>query len=116
MLTSKHFKTFIKSFNSRKMSFLTEIQDFVDKNLEKGSKDYLNRGAQNDVTLEANKQAFNELRIRPRFMVDVSKRDLRVNLFGDTIRMPVCVSPFGLGKRFHPNGEFETAQGNSQLF
>ena len=93
------------------MSFVKEIEEFAVNKLEPGINDYLNRGAQLDVTLNANTEAFNRLRIRPRYLVDVSKRDLRIDLFGDTIRMPVCVSPSGLHRRFHPNGEFETAKG-----
>ena len=98
---------------SRRMSVLKEVEDFATNKLEPALRDYLNKGAQNDVTLNANREAFDRLRIRPRFMVDVSKRDLSIKLFGDTIPMPICVSPFGLSRRFHKDGEYETAKGLS---
>lgn len=93
---------------------LFSIQDYEDyalNNLESGIRDYMFKGAQNDVTLRANEDTFRQLRIRPRYMVDVSKRNLQINIFGDTITCPVCVSPTGLHSRFHENAELETAKG-----
>lgn len=96
---------------------LKQIEESACNKLEPGLRDYLNKGAQNDITLNANREAFTRLRIRPRFMVDVSARDLSVKLFGDRIPTPICVSPFGLSRRFHKDGEYETAKGlsNSEL-
>ncbi|CAG2107396.1 unnamed protein product, partial [Medioppia subpectinata] len=94
---------------------LRDIETAANKKLDQPLRDYLNRGAMDDVTLRANQEAFSRLRIRPRYMVDVSHRDLTVQVLGHRIRGPICVSPFGLNRRFHPNGEFETANGVAQF-
>jgi isopentenyl diphosphate isomerase/L-lactate dehydrogenase-like FMN-dependent dehydrogenase len=95
------------------MSLLTlkDYEEYASEKLEKGLSEYLSKGSQNDVTLNANVSAFKQFRIRPRYMIDVSERDLNTKLFDDTIRMPIAVSPSGLHKRFHPDGELETAKG-----
>jgi len=95
------------------MSLLTigDYEEYASVKLEKSVSEYLSRGAQNDITLKANVNAFKQLRIRPRYLVDVSKRSLDITLFGDKILMPIGVSPSGIHKRFHPNGELETARG-----
>src|SRR5262245_47274217 len=45
---------------------------------------YMATGVDDDLTLKANAEAFNHIRLRPRRLVDVSKADLRVEVFGAT--------------------------------
>src|SRR5438105_15297142 len=41
-------------------------------------------------------------------MVDVSKRDLSVSLFGDKISLPILIAPTAFHKLAHPDGELAT--------
>ena len=91
---------------------ISDYEEYASNKLEKGIREHLLKGAQNDITLEANVNAFKQFRIRPRYMIDVSKRDLTIQLFGNTLRMPIAVSPFSIHKCFHENGELETAKGD----
>lgn len=50
-------------------------------------------------------------RIRPRFLRDVSKRDLRTTVLGEEISMPVGVSPAAMQRMAHPDGECANARG-----
>ncbi|XP_054152646.1 uncharacterized protein LOC128951423 [Oppia nitens] len=94
---------------------IADIEAEANRLMEPGIRSYLNEGVLNNETLEANIDAFKWLRIRPRYMVDVSQRNLSVKVVGgDTIPMPIAVSPFGLNKRFHPDGEFATGKGIRQ--
>ena len=47
---------------------------------------YVDGGAEDEVTLRGNREAFGRLRFRPRTLVDVSKRDLSTRLLGASLR------------------------------
>jgi 4-hydroxymandelate oxidase len=55
-----------------------------------------------------NIQAFNRIELRPRVLVDVSEVDLRTQVLGGEISLPVVVAPFGEQRRFHPEAELAT--------
>ncbi|KAJ4194761.1 hypothetical protein NW759_016477 [Fusarium solani] len=57
------------------------------------------------ATLEANRLAFRQWRLIPRYMRDVSVRDLSVNLFGVKCPTPLLFAPIGVQKVHHPDGE-----------
>ena len=57
--------------------------------------DYLERGAEDDVSLAANRAGFECIQFRPRALVDVSGRTLRHALFGKTHALPFGIAPTG---------------------
>ena len=66
---------------------------------------YIAGGANDEVTLGANRAAFDRLLIRYRTMVDVSTRDLRTSVLGVPVSMPVLVAPTAMQKLAHNQGE-----------
>ena len=71
---------------------------------------YYASGADEQRTLAANPKAFDELTLRPRVLVDVSKRDLSTRVLGRTIDLPVLVAPMAMQGLAHPDAENGTAQ------
>jgi 4-hydroxymandelate oxidase len=71
---------------------------------------YLSTGVDDDKTLRANRSAFDKVYLRPRRMVDVSKIDTSVTLFGETWPTPIVIAPAGSQKAYHPEGESATAR------
>ena len=71
---------------------------------------YLATGTDNDVTLHANREAFDHYQLRARRLVDVTKADLKIDVFGAAWDMPIYVSAVGSQKAFHPEGELATAR------
>jgi len=68
-------------------------------------------GAADEITLRWNREAYDHIRLKPRILVDVSKLDTRVNLFGQELPFPILLAPTG-GQRFiHPDGELTAARG-----
>ena len=67
--------------------------------------------AQDGVTLRRNRSAFEALSLRPRFMRDVSQRDLTTTVLGSEISLPVMVCPAGAHIMAHPEAEVATARG-----
>jgi 4-hydroxymandelate oxidase len=72
--------------------------------------DYLDEGSDDEVSLRANRQDFNNIVIRPHFLRhDVSKIDTSVTLFGKQLTQPIYLTVTGGKNCFVPNGERETA-------
>ena len=71
---------------------------------------YIAGGANDEVTLGANRAAFDRIMIRYRTMVDVSTRDLRTTVLGVPVSMPVLVAPTAMQKLAHNDGECATAR------
>ena len=66
---------------------------------------YLDGGADDEVTLARNTQAFDDYELLPSQLTDVSTVDLQTTLFGETVDWPVMISPTGASKLFHGDGE-----------
>ena len=58
--------------------------------------DFMDGGAEDEVTLRGNRQGFERYRFRPRLLTGNAKRDLSVNLFGDKFALPFLIGPTGL--------------------
>ncbi len=71
---------------------------------------YLATGVDGDATLHANTAGFANYSLRVRRMVDLSKIDTSVKLFGTTWETPIFLDPVGSQRAFHPDGELATAR------
>lgn len=72
--------------------------------------DYYGGGSEDEVTLRANCSAFQQIRLRPRVLVDVSACDLRTTVLGTPVSMPILIAPMGCQALAHPEGERATAR------
>ncbi len=73
--------------------------------------DYVAGGSADEITLRRNRTAFDELRLKPRVLRDVSRLDTRAELFGQTLEFPILLAPTAYHKLMHPQGELATARG-----
>lgn len=51
------------------------------------------------------------MRVRPRVLVDVSKRTTKTNVLGLSLSMPVGIAPTAMHRMAHCDGEKATARG-----
>src|SRR5262249_26517696 len=72
--------------------------------------DYLDGGAEGEVTLHRNCQAFEEITFRPRHAVAVGDCDLRTSVLGTVIAFPAILAPVGYSRLMHPGGEVAAAR------
>ncbi|XP_076164499.1 hydroxyacid oxidase [Ptiloglossa arizonensis] len=89
---------------------IEDYQKHADKYLATPVRDYYNSGAGEEYSLRLNTEAFRKYRIRPRFLRDVSKRDLRTTVLGQEISMPLGVAPSAMQRMAHPDGECGNAR------
>ena len=57
--------------------------------------EFLERGAEDEVSMRENLEAFRRIRLRPRTLIDVSRRSQQATLFGKTYAAPFGIAPTG---------------------
>jgi L-lactate dehydrogenase (cytochrome) len=67
--------------------------------------DYIDGGADGEVTLRENVRAFEDIAFRPRCAVETPPPDLATSVLGTPISMPVILAPVGSSRMFWPRGE-----------
>jgi isopentenyl diphosphate isomerase/L-lactate dehydrogenase-like FMN-dependent dehydrogenase len=72
--------------------------------------EWLDRGAEDEVALRNNRQAFENIKIQARVLQNVSTRTLETKLFGKTFKMPYGVSPTGTAGLLAFGGEIGVAK------
>jgi len=90
---------------------LTDFEPLARAKMSAMAYEYLIGGAGDEITLRQNRSAFDDLRLLPRVLVDVSKIDTSVNVIGQRMPIPIILAPVGYQKLFHPEGEAATARG-----
>ncbi len=76
--------------------------------------EYAAGGAGDELTLRANREAFGRIRLRPRMLVDVSKIDTSLEIFGEKLPSPIVLAPCAYQRLFHPEGELATVKGANE--
>jgi isopentenyl diphosphate isomerase/L-lactate dehydrogenase-like FMN-dependent dehydrogenase len=71
---------------------------------------YLVSGVDGEDTLRANRAAYSHYQLQARRMVDVSKIDTSLELFGSKYNSPIILCPVGAQKAFNPEGEIAVAK------
>lgn len=89
---------------------LDEVEAIARGKLSQMAYDYVAGGAGDERTLQENVDAYSRYRFRPRFLVDVSKRDLGVTLLGRKHAVPFGIAPTAFHKLFHEDGEAGVAR------
>jgi isopentenyl diphosphate isomerase/L-lactate dehydrogenase-like FMN-dependent dehydrogenase len=80
------------------------------KNVPPAHAGYMYSGIDAEVTLRANREAFSKYYLRPRRLVDVSKVDTSVEIFGVKYANPIFICPTNSNKAYHPEGELAVAR------
>ncbi|KAH0934218.1 hypothetical protein HID58_011335 [Brassica napus] len=92
---------------------VTEYEAIAKEKLPKMVYDYYASGAEDQWTLQENRNAFARILFRPRILIDVSKIDMTTTVLGFKISMPIMVAPTAMQKMAHPEGEYATARAAS---
>lgn len=86
------------------------LRELAEARLGSDAYAYLAGGADDRRTLAANEAGYRELQLRARRLVDVSRVDTTVELFGWRLGSPILLCPVGFQVVFHPEAELATAR------
>src|SRR5439155_19167433 len=67
--------------------------------------DYIDGGADDELTLRENCRIFGDITLRPRNAVATRECDLRTRVLGADIALPFLLAPLGSTRLFYPRGE-----------
>jgi len=95
---------------SRAIHSVEDAREMARRRLPKAVFEFVNGGAEDEVTLAANRNDFAKLSLQPRMLADVSGRDLSVTLWGERLALPVLLGPAGLQRIVHAEGELASAR------
>jgi isopentenyl diphosphate isomerase/L-lactate dehydrogenase-like FMN-dependent dehydrogenase len=91
-----------------------DYEELAREKLAQPAFDYIAGGADDEVTLRRNREAFERVVLRQRALVDVSKVGLSMIVLGQRIEMPVIIGPVAVQRLAHPEGELATARAAAQ--
>jgi isopentenyl diphosphate isomerase/L-lactate dehydrogenase-like FMN-dependent dehydrogenase len=77
--------------------------------------DYIDGGAEDELTVRANRAAFERVCFRPEALVDVRRRSTATELVGVPAALPLVLAPAGLTRIVHPEGELAVARAAAQV-
>ena len=89
---------------------LEDIRKLAKKRLPKICFDFIEGGVDDEECLARNREAFSRYALLPRYLVDVSKRDQSVPLFGRTYASPFGISPTGVAELFRHGADTMLAE------
>lgn len=90
---------------------LFELEQLAANRIPKLAFDYFRSGANDEITLKENCEAFKRIYLYPRMLRDVDKRDLSVTLLtGQKISMPIMIAPMAFQRMAHADGELATIE------
>lgn len=90
---------------------LFDFEGEAHKRISHGAWERIAGGSADEITLRWNREAYDHIRLKPCILVDVSKIDTRVKLFGQELPFPILLAPTGAQRFVHPEGEIAAARG-----
>jgi isopentenyl diphosphate isomerase/L-lactate dehydrogenase-like FMN-dependent dehydrogenase len=87
-----------------------DFEALARKNLPPAHFGYMASGSDDDATIAANREGFTRYQLRMRRLIDVSRLDTSVQLFGAKLDNPILLCPIGGQRMFHRDGEIAVAR------
>jgi isopentenyl diphosphate isomerase/L-lactate dehydrogenase-like FMN-dependent dehydrogenase len=76
--------------------------------------DFVDGGAEGELTVASNRAALDRVEFSPRYLRDVSNRDMSTTVLGHRVALPFLLAPAGLATVVHRDGELAAAKAAGQ--
>jgi isopentenyl diphosphate isomerase/L-lactate dehydrogenase-like FMN-dependent dehydrogenase len=94
----------------RRATGVDDVHALARARLPRAVRDFIEGGAEDELTIARNRRGFQELAFVPHALTDVSTRSQATTVLGTPIHMPVVLAPVGLAALAHPLGEVAAAR------
>jgi len=84
---------------------IDDLRSLARRRLPRAVFDYIDGGAEREVTLRENCRVFDDVTFRPRQGVAVPHCDLATTIVGTSIALPILLAPVGSSRLLYPRGE-----------
>lgn len=89
---------------------IEHLRNLARRRLPRSVFEFMDGGAQDEVTLRANRDDFSALRLVPRMLTDIAQREQSVDLFGRRYASPLILAPTGLAGLLSRRGELKAVR------
>ncbi len=89
---------------------IEDLRELARRRLPRALFDYVDGGAHDETTLEANREDLRRIAFRPRVLVDVGERSLETELLGAKQALPLVLAPAGNAGMLSRRGEIAAAR------
>lgn len=89
---------------------LSELEALARARLPEMAWDYYASGADDERCLRRNLEAYEQIALHYRVLVDVSRRDLSTRVLGERIALPIAVAPTAFHRLAHQEGELASVR------
>jgi (S)-mandelate dehydrogenase len=89
---------------------IEDLRQLARRRLPRFIFEFFDGGSEQELTLNANRQAFNQWAWRPHVLRDVSQPRLDVKVLGQPAQLPLAIAPTGAGRFGHPDAELGLAR------
>jgi (S)-mandelate dehydrogenase len=96
--------------NTDKAVNIDDLRRMAKRRLPRICFDFIEGGLEDEVGVARNERVFDRHAIMPRYLVDVSKRDLSTTLFGRSYGLPLGIAPTGLAGLFRRGADLMLAE------
>jgi isopentenyl diphosphate isomerase/L-lactate dehydrogenase-like FMN-dependent dehydrogenase len=84
---------------------IEDLRRLAKRRLPRAVFDYIDGGADDEITLRDNCRAFDRIMFRPRCAIETPAVDLGTTVLGAQVSLPFLFGPVGSTRMFHPHGE-----------
>jgi L-lactate dehydrogenase (cytochrome) len=95
--------------NTSRVVNIEDLRRMAQRRLPRSVFDYLDGGAEAELTLAENCRAFRDVLFRPRGAVAVGNCDLKTRVLSHEFSFPAMLAPVGYSRLMHPAGEVAAA-------
>ena len=89
---------------------VADLRRIARRRLPRGVFDYIDGGAEDELTLAANRAAFTTTTFRPRVLRGIEKVDISSSILGQPASYPLALAPTGFTRIADPQGELAVAR------
>jgi len=94
-----------RSVNSPQVVNVADLRELAKRRLPRVAFDYIDGGADAELTMRENCRVYDDVGFRPRSAVVTPQCDLRTSVLGTEIALPLILAPVGSCRLFYPLGE-----------
>jgi L-lactate dehydrogenase (cytochrome) len=98
------------SVNASHVVNIADLRQLARRRLPRVVFDYIDGGADAEITLRENSRIFDDVTFRPRCAVANAPCDLRTTVLGLSLDLPFLLAPVGSSRMFYPRGEEAAAR------
>ena len=98
-----------RTLNSSRIVNIEDLRRLAKSRVPRSVFDYLDGGAEAELTLTENCRAFRDVTFRPRSAVSFANYDLKTHVLGHELSLPAMLAPVGYSRLMHPGGEVAAA-------